>query len=157
MVYQSVTRSREPCKSYVVIPLGMLTRLGQGYVLDGGPDHRTKFWAILRWMTLGFSRMLPSTVPSCHDVGISLHDVDQHSEYLIGWPQKQSRVTLNFPMKNRPLQCELSSKVFNHLLMLLLHDKPFRHCIGHICPENTWNFKDLCIVIVCRLSKKMLV
>jgi len=33
-------------------------------------------------MTLGFSRRLPSTVASGHDIGISPHAVDQHFDWL---------------------------------------------------------------------------
>ena len=34
-------------------------------------------------MTLGFFRMLPSTVPSGPDIWISLHAVDQRSDWLV--------------------------------------------------------------------------
>jgi len=55
----------------------------------GGPDAKYE-GALLRMMTSGFSCMLPSTVPSGHEAGIS-------PNVLIGRPQNKSHVAFNFP------------------------------------------------------------
>jgi len=66
----------------IEMPFGMWTWMdARNYVLDG--IHILKqVWALLRGMMLGFSRPLLSTVSSGTDVRISLHDVNQRSDWL---------------------------------------------------------------------------
>ena len=68
------------------LPFWMWTRLGpKNYVLDGGLDLPQR-GTLLRGMMLGFSCVLPSTVTSGRDVGISPHAVNQHSD----WPAAET-------------------------------------------------------------------
>ena len=75
-----------------MMPFGMLT---WKHALDGGPDPPCKgqFWG---GMTSGFSSTPLSTVPSGPDIGILLHAI------LIGRPQNQSNITLNFSNEKSP-------------------------------------------------------
>ena len=94
-VYLSVYNDREPCKRAepVEMPFGMWTLVGQrNCVLGGGPDPPPREGTLLRE----------------NDVGISLHAVDQRSD----WP-----ATERVECKN-PVWCGLSSKFFDHLLLL---------------------------------------
>jgi len=53
-------------------------------------------------MTSGFSRMLPSTIPSGPDIGISLHAVIQRSK----WPAtKAVKSHITFSHKERRKNC----------------------------------------------------
>jgi len=77
----------------------MWTQVGpRNYALDQGPDLLTGR-ALLRGMTSGFSYMLPCTISSGPNVGISLHAVDKHSDWPAAEALKQSSATLNFPSK----------------------------------------------------------
>jgi len=55
--------------------------------------------------------MQPITIPSGSDIIISLHAVDQHSD----WPA----ATLNLSDEKSRLQCGLTSELFDYLLLLL--------------------------------------
>ena len=68
-------------------------------------------------MTSRFSR---THVLSSSHAGISPHAVDQRSD----WPaaQKQLIVALNFP-NEKPLRCGLWSKLFDHLLVIIIKGK----------------------------------
>jgi len=81
VVCQSVTTA-SPAKMAEPIEMlyGMWTQMGsRNKVLAGGPDPPME-WALL--MTSGFSHMLPSTIPSGPNVGISPHAVDQRFDWL---------------------------------------------------------------------------
>ena len=47
-----------------------------------GPDLSHEKGHIWGGMTLGFSHMLPSAIPSGPDVGIFPHAIDQHSNWM---------------------------------------------------------------------------
>jgi len=57
---------------------------------------------------LGFSHPLPSTVSSGTDVRISLHAVNQRSDWL-------ATQAVECHIEKSPLRCDLSSKFFDHL------------------------------------------
>jgi len=99
-----------------------LNRLRCHWGVDsGGPKELCIWWgpdppsegAFLRQMTLGFSCMLPSTVPSGPDIGISPHAVDQRSCWLSAEVWVSHWI---FPTKNPAMWCGVSSKFFNHFL-----------------------------------------
>ena len=80
-----------------------------------GPERGT-----FEGMTSGFSRMLPSTISSGPDVGISLCAVDQRFKLPIGQSQKQSSVLLNFPNEKSPAAPLVFRYACEELLMLQL-------------------------------------
>jgi len=117
-VCRSVGHDRNPCKS------GRTDRDAVWDVDSFGPkDPYNRLGldppceeAILTEIMLGFSRTLPSTVPSGHDVGIFPHDVDERSD----WPVAESvECYTTFAYWKIPLRCGLSSKFSEHVITLL--------------------------------------
>ena len=126
-VCRSVCHGRESCKNgwtdHDVTWLGP-SNLCSMRSRSKGPGRGT-----FAGMTSGFFRMMPSTISSGPDVGISLCAVDQRFKLPIGQSQKQSSVILNFPNEEspaamRPLVKILWPLVFSYacreLLMLQL-------------------------------------
>jgi len=112
----SVYNDRQPCKRAepVEIPFGMWTLVGQrNCVFGGGPDPPRE-----------------GTLLRENDVGISLHAVDQPSH----WPATEG---LEFHTKN-PVRCGLSSKFFDHLLLLLT--RAVYGAQPTLCKQNRLNF-----------------
>jgi len=70
----------------IEMPFGMWTWVSpRNYIIDGGSDPPSE-WEFLKGMTLGFSRMPPSTILSGPSVGISPRAVNEHSD----WPATEA-------------------------------------------------------------------
>jgi len=75
-------------------------------------------------------RIFPNAAKHCSrcsdvsgpDIGIFPHAVEQR----FNWPATEAvNVTLNFPNEKSPLSCSLSSKFFDHMLLLHITRKCF--------------------------------
>jgi len=96
----------------IKILFGMWTRVGSRYLKGRGTLYRDKS---------GFSCMLPSTIPSVCDIGISLGFPCMCRPASTGWPQKQSSATLNF--LNERFTCDAASCQLTICLLWDSHKK----------------------------------